>query len=76
MTSERIPRKRLEWYPPERRRTRRERSWNMWKQEVATKMREKGINSIKWIGQGRMDKQIKLKFRHRNMWNHWYSVHN
>jgi hypothetical protein len=33
----------------------------MWIQEVATKMRKKGINSIEWIGQGRMEKQNEIK---------------
>ena len=33
----------------------------MWMQEVATKMREKGINGIEWIGQGRIAKQSEIK---------------
>ena len=46
MNLERLLRKIVEWYPCGRRRRIIERPQNMWIQEVATKMREKGINSI------------------------------
>ena len=60
MNLERLLRKIVEWYPCGRRRRIIERPQNMWIQEVATKMREKGINSKEWIGQGRMGKQNEI----------------
>ena len=41
--------KRFGMGPHGRRRRRKEKPINLWMQEVITGMREKGINSMKWI---------------------------
>ena len=50
----RLSQKILEWYSPggrrrRRRRRRRVKPRNSWMPEVATGMREKGINNMEWI---------------------------
>ena len=57
MGEEKLPRKILEWCPPERRRKGRPR--NSWMQEVTTGMREKGIN-MKWVDRDEWRRKIRL----------------
>ena len=59
MKEERLPRKMLEWCPLGRRR--KGRPGNSWMQKVAIEMREKGINSMKWIDREEWRRKIKLK---------------
>jgi len=48
MNQERLPQKKLNWCPSGRRRKGRLR--NPWMLEVTTRMKEKGIINMEWIG--------------------------
>ena len=58
MNEERLPRIIL-WFRPGRRRRRKGRPRNSWKQEV-TVMREKGTNNMEWIDREEWRRKIKL----------------
>ena len=56
MYRERLPRRILDWCPPERRRKGRPR--NLWIQEVTTGMREKGIGDLECVDREGWGKKI------------------
>ena len=58
MDQERLPRRILEWCPPERRR--KERPRNSWMQEGTTAMRERGIGDLEWVDREGWRKKINL----------------
>ena len=61
MDEEWLPRKILEWGPPERRRKGRPR--NSWMEEAKTGMREKGIKNMEWVDRRRRKMENKNKIK-------------
>ena len=74
MNGEKLSRKNLEWCPSGRRRRRKGRPRNSWRQEVTTGMRMKGINSMGWIDK-KIQKKNKVKILGIERFENMESVH-